>query len=197
MNPEIVNNLNWIDVLVAIIFIRIIYMGVKQGVVIEGFKLVGAFFALFITLHYFSGASKFLQDKMRLPEAAADFFSYAVLWALVILVFKFIRDGFTLLIKMEATHSTVDKVGGLILSVGRGLFLCSLTVLLLNVSAIGYFSRNLEKSIFGSKLAQIAPQVYESTYDGFVSKFFPSEELNKAAFKLTDFSVKKETKKTK
>ena len=195
MTTEILNSLNWIDILMGVILVRVVFIGVKRGVVIELFKFVGVFFALFITLHYFSGTSKFFQDKVHLPESAGDLFSFILLWGLVTFVFKLIRDGFELLIKMEAAHSAFDKWGGLVLSMIRGLLIGSLTVLCLRVTGMEYFTKNLEKSLTGVKLASISPQLYEATYNNFVSKFFPSEELNKSVFKLADFEKKEKEKK--
>ena len=190
MPTEIITNLNWVDILVGAILIRAVYIGVKRGFVVELFKLVGVLFAVFITLHYFSGTSKFLQDKLHLPQRASDLFSYGLLWAIVILAFKFIREGFTILFKIEA-HSAFDKWGGLLTSVMRGLLLSSLAILFLRISAVEYFTKNLEKSFTASHIVSLSPKVYEATYNNFVSKFFPSEELNKSVFKLTDFQSEK------
>ena len=186
---EIVNSLNWVDIFMGVILIRAIYIGIRRGFVIEILKLIGVLFAIFISLHYYSGISTFLQNKVHLPKAPADFFSYGFLWAVVILIFKFIREGLTILFKVEA-HSAFDKWGGLVLSLVRGLFLCSLMVLFLRLSTIEYLTRNLERSLSASRLVSLAPRFYEACYDNFISKFFPSEELNKSVFPLTDFKEK-------
>ena len=157
MTTEILNSINWIDILMGVVLIRALYIGLKGGLVIELFKLLGVFFAVFITLHYYSAISKFVQDKVHLPPAATDLSSFAFLWAIVILAFKFIREGFTMLFKIEA-HSLFDRWGGLAMGVVRGFLLCSLLVLLLRISAIEYFVKNLEKSMSGAKLASLSPK---------------------------------------
>ena len=197
MTAETLNSFNWIDILMAAIVIRVVYIGIKRGIVVELFKMVGVLSAVFITLHYFSSISKVLQEKVHLPLAAADLFSFGILWGLVILAFKFIRDGFGMLFKMEAAHSILDKWGGLVVCIGRALLLCSLTILCLRASSIDYFLKNLEKSATASKLASLAPGFYEATYNNVVSKFFPSEELNKSAYKLTEFTIDAKSEKKK
>lgn len=186
---EIVSSLNWVDILAGIILIRAIYVGIRRGFVVEILKLIGVLCAIFIALHYYTGVSAFLQSKVHLPKAPSDFFSYGFLWAIVILIFKFIREGLTILFKIEA-HSVFDKWGGLVLSLVRGLLLCSLTILLLRLSTIEYLTKNLERSLSAGRLVNLAPQFYESCYDNLVSKFFPSEELNKFVFPLADFKEK-------
>ena len=190
MSTEIINRLNWIDLLMGLILIRAIYIGIKRGIIIEIFKLIGVLFSIFIALHYFSAVSKFIQDKVHVPPGPADLFSYSILWGIVMSVFKFIRDGFTMLFKVEA-HSVFDRWGGLLISIVRGLLLCSLTALFLRMSGVEYFVKNLEKSLTAVKLVSVSPKVYEASYDKFVSKFFPSEEVNKSVFKFTDFPKEK------
>lgn len=192
MTVDSIYSFNWIDILMTAILIRAIYIGLKRGIVVELFKLTGALFAVFIALHYFSEISRFLQQKVHLPQAAADLFSFGVLWGVVILAFKFIRDGFGMLFKMEAAHSALDKGGGLGVCIIRALLLCSLTVLFLRASAVVYFTKNLKQSVTATRVAPLAPDLYEATYNHFISKFFPTEELNKDAFRLKDF--KTETK---
>lgn len=199
MTTEIITSFNWIDILMAVILIRALFVGAKRGIVIEGFKLTGTLLAVFITLHYYSGMSKYLQDKIHLPAGAADLFSFCVIWGLISLIFKLVRDGFTMLFSIEATHSALDKWGGVIFAAFRGILVCSLTILCMRASAMEYLSRNLEKSLTASKLVGISPGFYESCYNNLVSKLFPTEELNKSVFKLADLSAieKKQAPKKK
>jgi len=152
-------------------------MGVKKGFAPEVFKCIGVLFATFFTLHYYSSFSKTLEGRVPVSSATNDVISYVFLWAFVIFAFKLIRNGFEVLFRMQA-HPIVDMWGGLVLSAGRGLLLCSLTVLLLRLSGVDYLQKNSESSLGGSYLVVVAPSVYESIYDGFISKFFPSESLN-------------------
>ena len=196
MSTEIISSLNWIDILLALVLIRAVYIGIKIGFVVEFFKLAGVLFAVFITLHYFSGMSQYLQDKVHLPKGAADVFSFGFLWGLMILAFKFIREGIMLLFKVEA-HSTLNTTGGFVASVARGFLLCSMAILLLRAGAMDYFTKNLENSFLAPKIVGLAPKAYESVYNGFVSKFFPTEELNKSVSSLADLSKVGEKKKEK
>lgn len=196
MPTEILSSLNWIDILMAVIVLRAVYVGIKNGFVIEMFKLISILLAVFIILHYYSGISKYIQEKAHLPQGSSDLICFGLLWALVVIIFKFVRDGFTVLFKVQA-HSILDRWGGLLVCIFRAALVCSLTILLLRVSDIDYFVKNLQKSLSAPKLVWWSPRVYETCYEGFVSKFFPNETLNKSVFKLTDLSQseKKEKKK--
>ena len=190
MANDIITSINWIDVLITIIALRILYIGIKLGIVIELFKLVSVFFAVFVTLHYFSSLSQFLHDKVSISDNVSMVIAYAFLWFTVIFVFKLIRDGITTVFKVEA-HSLFDKWGGLVIAIGRGLLISSLAVFFLLTPRVEYFKKTIEHSVMGSRLVHVAPKFYESCYDGLVSKFFPHEELNKSVFTLHDFSTEK------
>src|SRR3989338_2922691 len=97
---DLLNRLNWVDILVWGILGRIVYIGIKQGFVTEFFKLLGVTFAVFFTLHYYSSFSKFLQKSIHFPESMTNIFCFALLWATAVITFKFIRDGITLLFKL-------------------------------------------------------------------------------------------------
>ncbi len=187
---EFLKSFNWIDILLAVIALRIIFIGFKRGVVVEFFKLLGTVFAVFITLHYYSSLSRVFQNFLRLPSGFADFLCFAILWIVVVIVFKLIRDGFLILLKIEA-HSIFERWGSLFFSVVRVLLVGSLTVLFLRVVNLEYFNAHLQESLFSQKLAQIAPQVYEKSFNGFISKFFPTEELNTNAMALGEFKTAK------
>ena len=189
MSADFLKNFNWIDILLAVIFARIIFIGFKRGVVVEFFKLFAAAFAVFINLHYFSSLSRVFQNIVHLPQGFADFISFGLLWIIVTLIFKFIRDGFLILLKIEA-HSTFERWGALIFSLLRAVLIGSLTILFLRVFNIEYFNANLEQSLLSKRLAKISPQLYEKSLNGFISKFFPTEELNADAMKLQEFDAK-------
>lgn len=193
---EFLSNLNWVDVLIGAVIVRAAYIGAKKGLIVEIFKLGGIFCTVFITLHYFSSLSGFFQNKINFSEGMGNVISYLFLWLLGMLVFKFIRDGFTMLFHIEA-HSLFNKWGGLILSLLRALLLCSLVVVFLRVSDIKYFMDNTERSFSASHVVRVAPKVYEATFNGFISKFFPTEELNENAFPLSSSKTKKKVKQDK
>ena len=174
------NNVNWVDLLIVLLLGRVVYIGIKKGFAVEAFKCIGVLSAAFFTLHYYSAFSKALEGRIPVPPANVDIVSYVFLWAFVIFAFKLIRNGVEVLFKMQA-HPMLDMWGGLVLSVGRGFLLCSMTVLLLRLSGIGDFKKTTEASLSGSRLVVVAPKIYESIYNGFISKFFPSESLNTAA----------------
>ncbi|MFH1201960.1 MAG: CvpA family protein [Candidatus Omnitrophota bacterium] len=174
-------NLNWIDILVLTIILRTSYIGLRRGFVIEFFKGIGLFFGLFISLHYYSKLTEFLNKLTPVP---ADFLEPLVLLSILILIvlgFKFIRDAILLLFKIEP-KTYLDRWGGAFLGIVRSVLVASLVLLGLVFFPIDYFKKSIFGSTMGVTLVKVAPRVYESSFENFFRLFFPQEELNKAIF---------------
>ncbi len=188
---QMLAKINWVDILIVLVSVRIIYVGIKNGFIMELFKLGGVVFAIFISFHYYTKLSQILQNHSGISHGTADFLCFGFLWGVVVLIFKFIREGLMLVFKVEAL-SLVDQWGGLLLSIIRGALTGSLVLVFLQVSGVEYWKNHARKSFFSPYLAQLSPKCYEAAYERIVSKFFPTEKLNPAVLKL-----KSETKDPK
>lgn len=169
---------NWLDVVLIIVIIRIVFIGVVQGLVVEFFKILGIFFATFLGLHYFIRGGKFLHQALAMPSGVAEMISFLIVVSLVVLTFKFIREGWLLILKMEAKPG-FSQWGGGALGAVRGLLICSLVLFFIYLTGNQVLVKYADHSMVGSYLRDLSPKVYKATFDGFLVKFFPDEENNK------------------
>ena len=67
MLTHLIKSINWIDVALVFLLIRMIFVGVKNGFISEFFKFLGIVVAAFISLHFYSPASglAYLQKSTR------------------------------------------------------------------------------------------------------------------------------------
>ena len=198
MIEDIFTNFNWVDILIIIVIVRIIYTGMKSNILVEFLALLGVVIANFVTLHYYSRFSDFLHDKLFMPEVVQDFFAFLLIWLTIYVLFKLIINGWTLIIKAQA-HPTVDQWGGAILSFANSLFVAGMIFMLFLVSDNSYFQKIAKQSFTGFYLADFSPKAYQYFYDNLVVKFFPNEQLNEKAFHVleADGSKKKSHQKKK
>jgi hypothetical protein len=178
---EIFRYFNWVDLFISSVLIRVLYIGFKNGFVVEFFKILTTLFAIFITLHYYSGLSRFLYPHLQFLGDILDFFVFGFLWLLVIIIFKLVRDGLMLILRIEA-NAALEKWGGLLLAVVRGALVCSLFFLLLNCWGGEYMDRNLKGSFIRPHIGHLALDVYRWSYGAMINKLFPEEKLNIEAF---------------
>jgi uncharacterized membrane protein required for colicin V production len=191
MFNEILSNVNWVDILIGFIIVRSVYIGASRGLVIELFKLLGIFFATFITLHYCGKLAALFQGNVGIPLWIVELLAFLILWFAVVLIFTLIREGWLLLLKVEAATAILDKWGGGLLGLIRGLLVCGMTILLLLISGNGYLETSVHQSFSGFYLMDLSPQVYSASYDGLVKKLFPDEKKNTDILKLTKKTQKK------
>ena len=186
MLPEIIKQFNWLDILIILIFIRICFVSLKTGFLVEIFKFLGIVTAVYCSLHYYTTLSDFLQARLGLktiPLEFLDFVSAILLALLGCLLFFAVRVGFERIIKMETTPK-ISQAGGLLLGLGRALLLVSLVTFFLAISSVDYFKKIAVSSYSGSKVIDIAPNTYTWLWNSIGSRFMTEEEYNKLIPKI-------------
>lgn len=181
MKNELIRQLNWVDIVIIIIIIRTVFMGFKKGLMVETFKLLGTLFAIFISLHYYSSISNFISSRMPLPVEFLDLIAIISLIIIVLIVFKFMRDGLLILFKTEPL-AALDRWGSLILGFIRGCFLSSLVILLIFLSSIEYSQNSVRGSLSSKYFLELSPKTYAFIFDNIFSKLPSEEKINSAIF---------------
>jgi len=180
MIPEILKQFNWVDIFVIVLLFRIIYISSKTGAIIELFKLLGIYFSLYITLHYYVDLSDLLRKSLPVEAFPTNFFDFIVFLPLLIvsyLVFVLLRSVFCNFVKIEAVP-TVSKIAGFLLGVCRGILTISLVIYIFAISCMPYLFNSAQRSFLGKRLFNITVVTYTGTWDNFASKFMTQEKLN-------------------
>jgi uncharacterized membrane protein required for colicin V production len=176
------NSINWVDVALAVLLIRVIFISVKTGFVTEVFKFSGVLFALFVSLHYYSRLAALAAQKTSLPLASWELIIFLALWGLIVLVFKFLRDGIMLVFKVETTHQGLDQYAGGLLGAGRAIFLVSLTLFALLLVSHPYLHRQAVAAGGYKIAAKAAPNTYDFLFHHLIGKLFEGEKFNAEVF---------------
>lgn len=175
---EILARVNWVDVLLLLpIVFRAAYIGVRQGVIIEFFKISGVFVISYFTLHYYTVFGEFLAGISPVAFEICAIFSYFVISSLILAVFAIIRQSILKVIKIEAAVM-LKAWGGVILGFVRGLLFTSLVFISLLLFHNNYLTGSIKQSYFGSRLVMAAPAVYQGIYNNLVIKFNKHERMN-------------------
>ena len=182
MIPKVLTQLNWVDVIFIVLFLKVCYTAAKSGLIAEFFKFLGTVAAVYFALHYYVSlgdwAIRLLAiEKERIPVDFVAFLCFLVLAIASYVVIAIVRNMFTRAVKMEAVV-TLERWGGLLLGVVRGVLLCSLLAFALSIATIQYFKKSVDASYFGSRSVGIAPQAYACMWDSLASKFMLNEKFN-------------------
>lgn len=191
---DIIKKLNWVDVFVIIILVRIGYVAFKTGFTIELFKLLGTVFAIYVSLHYYTVISDTILRRgattEKVPLEFTDFVSFLLLVIAGYLVFVFLRSVFYRFIKMEVAPN-LQKWGGLVLGMLRGFLCVSLIIFILVICSFDYSKDSVKDSYTGKSLFKIPPATYSWLWNNVTSKFMNNEKFNKTILEIQDdFSQK-------
>ncbi len=176
-----VKSINWVDVAILFILIRVIYIGYHRGIITELFKIAGTFVSIFVVLHYFAHLSLVIRQAMNYSQGFGNAIAFLFLWGFSTLVFKIIHDGVMSFFHIDA-KATARQIGGLLSAIVRSVLICSLFVVFLRITYVRILFESSQRSLVGSRFVRYAPQIYQNTFNGFIKKFFPTEEINEQAF---------------
>ncbi len=180
MITHLIKSINWVDAALVFLFIRMIFVGVKNGFICEFFKFLGIVVAVFVSLHFYSFLAAWMAVKTDLPWDYWDLAVFAGLWFAVTFFFKLFRDGILLLFKVEANHQGFDKYAAGIVAVARGILVCSLTIFLILLAHNGPVTRLTLHSYSYKITGRAAVSTYSFLYNNLVDKLFAGEHYNAA-----------------
>ena len=180
-------SLNWVDIFILVLVGRIVYISAKKGFVIELFKLLGAAMSAYLALHYYTRLGSFFNALMpgppQIPLEFWDFLSLIILSLVGYAIFLVLREAFSRAFKMEAV-STLNKWGSACLGLLRGVLATSLVLFILLNPTLMYFRNSVLDSYGGSRLVKFAPGLYQSMWEGLMSKFMPAEGFNQSVIDI-------------
>ena len=174
--------INWVDLGLAVLSVRVIFISVRSGFISEVFKLLAVICALFVSLHYYAFYAALLSKKTTLPLQSLQFLVFVGLWGVMVLSFKFVRDGFLILFKAETIHEGFDKYAAGFLGAARAIFLSSLTIFALLLMRHEYIHRQAFSSFGYQVAAKAAPNTYKFLFDNLIGRLFDREKYNADVF---------------
>ena len=188
MAVYILKRCNWLDVFVLIIFFRISYIAIINGLAVELFKLLGTLLAVYLSLHYYTPLADFIGNRLNLKSTPKELLSLLIFITLVIsgyLVFVILRKIFSRFIMLEPLPN-LNKWGGFFFGIARFILCISLIMYLFVISPSGYLRHSFNNSFSGRHLLKAAPGAYSSLWKGIISKFMTREKFNQDVLSVQD-----------
>ena len=186
MPMDIITRLNWVDIFIIIIVMRISYVAFQDGLSHQIFPLIGTIGTAVIALHYYHNIAIYLyQNAVRLPVKALDFLSFILLLTGVGLIFRLLRTLSDKIINVT-WHPLVEKLGGLILGFMRSCVAASVILMVLALMPLPYLQHSIrDRSMMGMHFLRIVPNIY-----GKVSGLLPTFKVETRAVDREDIVQK-------
>ncbi len=178
MLMHFLRSINWVDVGLAVLLIRIVFIGVKNGLIPEIYKIFGVFLGIIISFHVFSLTSAILASRTSIKVQTWEFLTFVFFCAGIYIAVKFLRDGLLLLFRVESNHQGFDKYAGGMLAAGRAIWVISCVLFALLLVRHDYIQSQTRHSLAFKGLGWAAANTYKAVYQNVIAKLFENQKYN-------------------
>ena len=182
MLSDVINRLNWIDLVFVILLIRTGYVAVRNGFLVEIFKISGTILAIYLGCHYYAFLAAFFHSRLGSEGSSAavpETLSFVVLCVLGYAVFILPRRLLMRFLKIEAAP-LLNMWGGFVLGICRGVLFSGLLFLVFTISTRDYLRLSVAQSFSGRRLVDVVAGTYSGIWNTVMSKFMHGEKYNSA-----------------
>ncbi len=188
MIPHILTQLNFLDLIVLVIFLRVCYIGSRMGFSVEIFKLSGVLTATYVSMHYYTRLSDLVQKRFMsgsMPVEFIDFLFFLLLIVAVYFFFVFLRSLLFRFIQLN-TIPKINQLAGFILAIARSFLITGLLAYSLAICSVSYVTGWTRHSYIVRQATGISPSTYAWIWNNIVSKFSAHGKYNSTVDEATD-----------
>lgn len=169
--------MNYLDIIIAVLMVVFGLGGWRKGIIIEITTLLGLGLGLYGAFHFSDFTAEKLVGLVEINPKYLNLISFVVTFVVVAILVNLLGRMVSKLVK-NLNLGFIDKVGGFVVGIAKGLLVCSLLVMLLNVMNLrGVVKDDAKKeSLLYPYVEAAVPYVYQ----GF--------DLVKEAVKNAEFS---------
>lgn len=158
---ELISRLNWIDIFVIIVILRISYISFQDGLSRSVLPLIGAITSAVFGLHYYKNTAFFISNNViKLPLPLLNIAVFVGIVFITGIIFKIISFVLDKIFKVT-WHPVIEKMGGLVIGILRGAVVSSILLIILALVPVPYFQWSIkDRSLSGMHVINIAPSIY-------------------------------------
>jgi len=170
MPMELITKINWVDVLVAILMLRISYVAFRDGLSHEIFPFIGSILIMVLAMHYYTVLGSYIsRNMMDMPIELANFLSFLVLVVALGFVVKLLRVLLDNIVKIQ-WHPIMEKLGGLAVGIMKAYVVTGIVLMTLSLMPLSYLQWSIkDKSLTGKYILMAGPRIYDR-----VGRFLPA-----------------------
>lgn len=187
---RIFSYINWLDILTLLIILKGIYSGVQNGLTAELFGFIGVITSAICAIHWYNKAAEVFIVNLSLPSWISQ---GGCILAIVIIIRYIFKYSVVLVLKVMNVQflPQLEKMGGVLLGIGKGVITSGILVLVLNLIPSGYMQESIyEKSFVGAFLIQVIQRTYTS-----LTFWIPESSKEKSIFSVPIGTAKKQKKR--
>lgn len=133
--PDIINNINWLDIIYAFLLFGMLYKGMRTGVGAQILSLVGWFALLFVSIRYYTVLSEAIFGFLL--QTWAKPISFFIIISVFFILIKLLERIFSVITSDEM--SALERIGGVFLSAVKAVILFGVISIQLMLMPVDFF----------------------------------------------------------
>lgn len=162
---QILSKINWVDVIVVILILRMSYVAFMDGLSHEIFPLFGSIIVFVLSLSYYVKLGGIMVQSLGMPSELANCLAFIILVVIAGFIVKFLRIIIDKLVKVQ-WHPVIERFGGLLAGVVKAYIITAIILTILVLMPFSYLRWSIkERSLTGKYVLMAGPGVYEKFKD--------------------------------
>ena len=159
---ELITKINWVDVLVAILMLRISYVAFRDGLSHEIFSVLGSILIMVLAMHYYAVLGSFMsRNMMNMPIELANFLSFLMLVMALGFLVRLLRVLLDKIVKVQ-WHPIMEKFGGLAVGIIKAYVITCIVLTTLSLMPLSYLVWSIkDRSLTGKYILKAGPEIYD------------------------------------
>lgn len=141
--------MNWVDFVILLVVLLFAQEGLRRGLYIQIFDIVGFATALVLALNFYPQGATILIKLFNLPKIAASPIGFLLIWLATESIFFTIASPFFKKVIVPRLESPANKLLGFIPAIANALLLCAFALLFVISLPI---RPDIKKDVFDSKI---------------------------------------------
>ena len=154
--------MNYIDIIILVLLVAFGIGGLRKGIITEAATLLGLGLGLYGAFHFSDFTAEQLVKFVEIDQKYMNVISFAVTF-IVVAVLVFLLGKLVAKLVKAINLGFVDKIGGFLIGLAKGVLISSLLVMLLNALNLNSVIKDQTKqeSLLYPYIEQAVPYVYE------------------------------------
>lgn len=159
---HILSKINWVDVLVIILMLRMSYVAFMDGLSHEIFPFFGVIAVFLLSLNYYPAlGSSISQNLGNMSIRLSNCLAFIALVTVLGFIVKFVKLILDKLVKVQ-WHPVIEKFGGLFVGILKAYIITAMVLTIITLIPLSYLEWSVkERSVTGKYVLMAGPEVYE------------------------------------
>lgn len=154
--------MNYLDIIIAVVLVAFGVGGLRKGIITEAATLLGLGLGLYGAFHFSDFTADKLLQWVEINPKYLNLISFIVTFFVVAILVNLLGRLVTKIVK-SLNLGFIDKIGGFLFGIAKGVLICSLLVMLINVFRMNGIlkEKTRQESLLYPWIEKTVPYVYQ------------------------------------